>query len=265
MSGTIKFGGLNSTSSSADFTLKDNDAVSLELKSSDGGLYMTLDTTDAAENIQFNQQTKIIIGDKSVTAGSTGHMVDVSTMILTDTSTPAAGTATEANAIVINGPTLGAGGINVTTTDAATLQISGAPIQGTNQTLTNPHAVLIDSKNAKGGALTVKNTTTQTSGNLVSITGASGQTALNVAAGDVSINDNLTVLGDTILGNSTEDAIGFYGAAAIVQPTTGVNEADFVENDGGPAGVTLVNNDSTFGGYTLQQLVQALQNLGLLA
>jgi len=40
-----------------------------------------------------------------------------------------------------------------------------------------------------------------------------------------------------------------------------VAEAAFVENAGG----TAVNVDSTFGGYTLQQVVKALQNAGLLA
>ena len=46
-----------------------------------------------------------------------------------------------------------------------------------------------------------------------------------------------------------------------VQQTTGVAEAAFVENSGG----TAVNVDSTFGGYTIQQITQALQNHGLLA
>jgi len=43
--------------------------------------------------------------------------------------------------------------------------------------------------------------------------------------------------------------------------TTSVTEAAFVENAGG----TAVNVDSTFGGYTLQQVVKALQNHGILA
>ena len=46
----------------------------------------------------------------------------------------------------------------------------------------------------------------------------------------------------------------------IVKPTTGVAEASFVENVGG----TAINVDSTAGGYTFQQVVKALQNLGLL-
>jgi len=41
---------------------------------------------------------------------------------------------------------------------------------------------------------------------------------------------------------------------------TSVAEATFVENSGG----TAVNVDSTFGGYTLQQVVKALQIAGVL-
>jgi len=41
----------------------------------------------------------------------------------------------------------------------------------------------------------------------------------------------------------------------------GTAEAAFAENAGG----TAVNDDSTFGGYTLQQIAQALQEQGVLA
>lgn len=46
-----------------------------------------------------------------------------------------------------------------------------------------------------------------------------------------------------------------------IQANTSGAEAAFVENIGG----TAVNVDSTFGGYTLQQIAQALQNKGVLA
>ena len=42
--------------------------------------------------------------------------------------------------------------------------------------------------------------------------------------------------------------------------TAGTGEAAFVENAGGAA----VNVDSTFGGYTLQQIAQALIEQGIL-
>lgn len=65
----------------------------------------------------------------------------------------------------------------------------------------------------------------------------------------------------TKLGTATSQKLAFWNATPVVQPTTGVAEAAFVENAGG----TAVNVDSTFGGYTLQQVVQALQTIGLLA
>jgi len=41
--------------------------------------------------------------------------------------------------------------------------------------------------------------------------------------------------------------------------TTSVGEAAFTANSG-----TAVNDNSTFGGYTIQQIVQALQDQGIL-
>ena len=58
-----------------------------------------------------------------------------------------------------------------------------------------------------------------------------------------------------------DSKIGFFNATPVAQPTTGIAEATFVENSGG----TAVNVDSTFAGYTLQQIAQALKDFGLLA
>jgi hypothetical protein len=56
-------------------------------------------------------------------------------------------------------------------------------------------------------------------------------------------------------------AFALFGGTAVAQPTSGTTtEAAFVENGGG----TAVNDDSTFGGYTLQQIAQALIDLGIL-
>jgi hypothetical protein len=60
--------------------------------------------------------------------------------------------------------------------------------------------------------------------------------------------------------NGSAPTLSFYGATRITRPTTGIAEAAFTENSGG----AVVNVDSTFGGYTLQQVVQALQNIGIL-
>jgi hypothetical protein len=83
--------------------------------------------------------------------------------------------------------------------------------------------------------------------------------------GDFTLTDG----GDFILGSTTgtkiatatSQKVGFWNTTPIVQPTTAVTEATFVENAGG----VVVNDDSTFDGYTLGQVVKALRNIGLLA
>jgi hypothetical protein len=89
--------------------------------------------------------------------------------------------------------------------------------------------------------------------------------------GTVRIQDNLTlsdaknlILGTTTgtkIGTATSEKLSFWNATPIVQPTTGIAESAFVENAGG----TAVNDDSTFDGYTLRQVVKALRDAGLLA
>jgi hypothetical protein len=84
------------------------------------------------------------------------------------------------------------------------------------------------------------------------------------AVGDFTFFDGGSfILGATTgtkIGTATSQKIGFWNAAPIVQPTTGVAAAALVSN----AGTTLTDTD-TFDGYTLQQIVKALRNIGLLA
>ena len=62
------------------------------------------------------------------------------------------------------------------------------------------------------------------------------------------------------IGTATTQKLGFYNATPVVQPTTAVGSAT-VAGGGG----TAVDDATTFNGYTLAQVVQALQNLGILA
>ena len=64
----------------------------------------------------------------------------------------------------------------------------------------------------------------------------------------------------TKIGAATNQKIGFWNATPIVQPTTAVAAATVVNGTGG-----TVKHDDTFDGYTLQQVVKALRNAGLLA
>lgn len=64
----------------------------------------------------------------------------------------------------------------------------------------------------------------------------------------------------TKIGTATSQKIGFWNAAPIVQPTTGVAAATRV-----PGGGATITDLDTFDGYTVNQIVKALRNTGLLA
>jgi hypothetical protein len=97
-------------------------------------------------------------------------------------------------------------------------------------------------------------------------TGASLTTRLTISSaglfnfGDAN-NFQLGTTTGTKIGTATSQKIGFWNATPIVQPTTAIAESAFVENSGG----VNVNDDSTFDGYTLRQVVKALRDAGLLA
>ena len=86
-------------------------------------------------------------------------------------------------------------------------------------------------------------------------TGESGIKLQGSPAGSTGTSDNAVTTLMEVLGNK----LGFYGVTAIVRPTTSVSAASFVANTSG-----IVDDTATFGGYTLGQIAQALQSLGLL-
>jgi len=67
----------------------------------------------------------------------------------------------------------------------------------------------------------------------------------------------------TQIGTAADQKIAAYGAAPVVQATTAGTEAVFSEE--WDSGVANINEDSTFDGYTLAQVVKALRNFGILA
>jgi hypothetical protein len=65
----------------------------------------------------------------------------------------------------------------------------------------------------------------------------------------------------TKIGTTTSQKIAFWNKTPIVQPTTAITGAAFVQVNT----TTLVSTASTFGGYTLDKVVAALINTGILA
>jgi hypothetical protein len=87
----------------------------------------------------------------------------------------------------------------------------------------------------------------------------------NYIRGNFNITDGRNlIIGTTTgtkIGTATSQKLAFWNKTPIVQPTTAIAESAFVENSGG----VNVNDDSTFDGYTLRQVVKALRDAGLLA
>src|SRR5690606_3674307 len=82
---------------------------------------------------------------RSGTPGTSGQYLRIAGSTFTDNNTAGSGTAASMVFHSFAAPTLAATNASVTTTDAATVYIAGAPVAGTNQTITNPWALWVDS------------------------------------------------------------------------------------------------------------------------
>ena len=87
-------------------------------------------------------------GNRTLAPGD-GAAIHVDAFDVTDGTTSASGTAASFRHISIENPRLMATNSSVTTTDASTLYIKGAPAVSTNQTITNAYALFVDSGNVK--------------------------------------------------------------------------------------------------------------------
>ena len=112
-----------------------------------------------------------------------------------------------------------------------------------------------------GGALNLRGytalgsgSTAQTATTVLQITNATTVTVSN------AVNFVFNATTGTKLGTATTQKLGFWNTTPIVQPTTAVAAATVAS----PGGGVTIKTDDTFDGYTLQQVVKALRNIGLL-
>lgn len=102
-----------------------------------------------------------LAGNQTANAwGTTGIHLDAASATFTDDSTAGSGTAASAVFNSFQIPTLAATNTSVTTTDAATVYIAGAPAAGTNQTITNPYALWVDAGDVRIDGNLVQNSGT---------------------------------------------------------------------------------------------------------
>jgi hypothetical protein len=104
--------------------------------------------------------------------------------------------------------------------------------------------------------LNVANTNSGASSNLIDLQ-VGGVSRFKVDKDGNIVIDTTT---GTKIGTSTSQKIGLWNATPIVQPTTSVAAAAFVSNSG-----PSIHQTSTFDGYTIEQVVKALRNIGILA
>lgn len=103
----------------------------------------------------------VFIGGQTVIEGrNTGDPADVpqltaKAITVTDTTTAASGTLATFYFNKFEQSTLNASNSSVTTTDASTVYIEGPPIEGTNQTITNKCALLVDGDVQVNGSINV--------------------------------------------------------------------------------------------------------------
>ena len=160
-----------------------------------GGNLISTSVTQAANSIVTGAITT-----PSWTTTGVGIRTVASTY--TDSSTGAAGTAASNHVHVLAQPTIEATNSLATTTTAATLYIAGAPANGTNMTVTNPYAVLVNAGN-------VGVTANINGGNIIS--------AAAVSAVSVSASGNIT--GGNVLGGANVNATLFTGTTVSVTGT----------------------------------------------
>jgi len=234
-------------------------------------------------NIQTTQATSSSSAPISIlpAAAPTTYAGSAGTVIITSGKggwTAAGGAVTVTAGAGGDSGTVASAGGAVNITGGAGGVIAGAGAAGGRVRLTGgacndtTAAVLAGAAQLIGGS-----STTGASGGPIQITGGSAS-ALAGVGGDVTIypgsgniagggtdgvlhlQSSLTTDVITIKDTGTVNQLGFFAATPIAKPTTGITAtAAFVVNSG-----TAVNTGSTFGGYTLAQIVTALQSLGLL-
>ena len=176
--------------------------------------------------------SKILVdGDSSANPGD-GAAIHVDAFDVTDINTSASGTAARYAHVSIENPRLKATNSSVTTTDAATLYIKGAPVASTNQTITKAWALWVDAGNAR----------------------FDGDIDLE---GDMDINGTLETDALTI-GGATIAAIGTTAITTLGTIGTGVWEGDDIPVANGGTGASnldafclLAGNQTLTGTKTL--------------
>jgi len=190
-------------------------------------------------------------GDITHASIGDGAALHIDASDMTDNATSSSGTAAKSTHVKIEAPRLLATNASVTTSDAATLYIDGAPAAGTNQTITRAWSMWIDGGNARfDGSIYSGTTEAINSSGVVQV---AAQTVIdhdqlaNYAANEHFTQANITTVGTISSGTwqgtalatayIADDAVTFAKAQGVT-PNIFDNKiklipSDFMANDDG--------------------------------
>jgi len=275
---TIADDGLTTLLAAGDLDIGNHDfrAKSFTSDVATGTAPFTVSSTTEVANLNAATATNLTSGDKtlngiitskglvvddnrSVTPSVDGVAIHVDAMDVTDSSTSASGTASTYNHITFENPRLFATNASVTTTDAATVFIKGAPFPSTNQTITNNYALKINSGDSyfAGDIIAANNTIKDSGGNTIISSDGSGVVTMaggNIVIGGSNAKINLNAGSDVVLeadnaGGSLSSSIQYVDAAGTNRIMLGADSnAVVLANRASNGTVQIRANTSTAGG-----------------
>lgn len=176
----------------------------------------------AGGSIYTARSLRVFETSQTGTVTAYGQAMHVSGNTMTNSGTVASGTLADYYHTKIDNPIIAASNTNVTTTNATTLYVTGAPTTGTNNTITNAYALWIAGGTSRlDGILSITDATVSsstTSGALL-VSGGIGVSG-QVTAGTVSTTGTigsagLSSSGDIVVTSGTESTSTTTGAVRI--------------------------------------------------
>jgi len=183
-------------------------------------------------------------GNKSVTPGD-GSMIHLDTSTITDSNTSGSGTAALYTHVRLEAPTLAATNSSVTTTNAATLYINAAATAGTNQTITNNYALLVDAGNSRFDGEVQTATIAYTDGDNAMTIADGGGVTFPVSI-DVTGSVGIILENDETITNSTNGEVAINGTVVI-----GTGSGAGTLKSSGNQDITIATGNSTTGSITI--------------
>ena len=238
------------------------------------------------DTIQFgNIQTTLNPNGSNFTtpylSSGVGILLDSKIFTLTDSGTAASGTLASQTTYYFAPITLAATNTGVTTTDAATVRISGNPTAGTNETITNSWGLLNQGNTRLDGNVKINSSTasSSTTSGALQVAGGVGIGGSAFVGGNVNAGGSLVYSGGTLGGTSDiYSGLGVFGDSSSPYSThfnayslqfgTGSNGARstrmYIDNGGNvgvgitsPDAVLSVRNPSATGNQTVFDIVGA--------